>query len=457
MSLNQMRNDLHKLLNLVIAEHGVYPGDDASKEMSVYGESIPPDLLDINSAADGMLWLIGSAADQYWQCLRRLLREGEDGELEHLPQRDIQRSFWRLVCNTWLVRATVRPPSLSATVEGFIAAHRRPQEAWEVLWEINDLTTEESFTVADVEFFAFEGAAAERWRRPQGHLWREVEEAFLGRTFARATVQAGTKEKALLRGKAVIDDALNLLRVVLTGANLIPDQQLLQQRGLHYYAGISNDPKSSHAGGQRGFEPYSLGIGGELRNFLRERVADLEIAFDRRRSPKLREPILRSLLWVGSSIAREDLDDKVVDLCTALECVLSLKGDVRKAEAMAVRYMLLGIAIDEHSYVVHPLDIYHLYLLRNDIIHGSARRVCGKKDNDDLQYVALDAITRVTRVVADQPLLNRMSKVFDYIGTEAALKRVLAFVKRHASSQEAVQKVGGLAELWLADTQTRCE
>jgi Apea-like HEPN len=445
MSLEKMRTPLRELLELVVAEPGDDPGDDKRRKGPGFASTIPSDIGEVEGRT---LWLTDHAARQYRNCLRGFLSEGENGDLEHLAQRDIEKSLWRLVCETWLEREAIRPNQRAIKVDDFVSSLRRPPEGWEVLWEINDLDAEESFEVADVDFFRFEGAA------PEGHLWREVEKELLGRTFARAMVYAGSKDKALDRAKAAIDDALNILRVSLIPHRQVYDLQLLQRRGMHFYAGRTSGSFPEHSGAQWGFGPFPLEISSDLIDFLNKRNLELHLGLNKETPSRLREPILRALYWIGSSVTRQDLDDRVVDLCTALECLLGLENDKRKAEAISVRYMLMGLAAKDTSYVVHPLAIYHLYLLRNDIVHGSARRVSSKQDYKDLRYVALDAVQRISKVVADQPRINRLSRLFDHIKTEPELAHIVEFISRYSSSDQAVRDVKTLAEKWLEEVRT---
>jgi hypothetical protein len=188
-----------------------------------------------------------------------------------------------------------------------------------------------------------------------------------------------------------------------------------------------------------------------LLDFLRNRLSELAPSFEEAVSKDLRQPIFRTLLWIGSSVTRESLDDKVVDLCTGLESLLTLEGDPRKAEAIAVRYMLLGFAVDDPSYVTHPFAIYDLYKLRNKVVHGSARRVCDESAYRDLNYVALDAVNRTMKLVSNASNLKRQSDLFDYLESRPHLERAKAFLDGYGKSKrESIGAIGGLLNLWLS-------
>ena len=263
---------------------------------------------------------------------------------------------------------------------------------------------------------------------------------------------AAAQKKALERGKAAIDDAINVFRVVIARSRFIPEHQRLQTRGLHYYVRPVSTPRSGQAGAQLGFRAIELGVSGDLLEFINEWSQKYYIAFNVSTPAKLREPIARTLTWIGSSAARENYDDRIVDLCTALESLLSMKHDPRKAEAIALRYMLLGFAVGEVGYVTHPFAIYKIYLMRNDIVHGTDRLVCDNEDYKSLLYVALDAVDRMLKFVTAYPSCNTLSKIFDRIRSLEALQEITSFIETFPAPQEsAALLIGELVKLWHSE------
>lgn len=452
MALIESRELLLELLNAVVEEPGHDPRPDGEEEEKepVRGGSIPSDLPGPVPAPDGMLWLAGHAADLYFRCRRRLQIEGEDGELEHLSPQAIEQILWRLTCEVWITRTALDALGRSAKVDAFIEAHRHPQEEWEVLWEIEDLTIKGTIDIAGVEFFPFVGAASDRWMRPEGHVLRPLfDEKLIGKAFARVVVRAGTKQKALERSRSTIDDAIGILRVALLKAIGVHRLQRLQRIGTSYYAARLSDTESRLVGAERGFEPHPLGIEGELLDLLRSRVAEFNTAFDERHPAELREPLFRSLIWIGSSVSRESADDKVVDLCTALEC-LFLDADDRggKAAAIAARYRLVGIALGEASFVSPP-ELYGLYQMRNNILHGSSRRECGQAEHGILEIIAQDAFDLIRTLIEQQPQIRSMRDLYAHIQTDSALSRIQAYLGRQPEGTQGKQQMEELLKSWM--------
>src|SRR5207248_1756810 len=105
---------------------------------------------------------------------------------------------------------------------------------------------------------------------------------------------------------------------------------------------------------------------------------------------RLGERFLRALEWIGTSMTRESSDDKVVDLITAIECVLDPTTGGSKAEAVTLRSMLLAAAAGSELH--NPVLLYRFYLVRNQIVHGSERGLASEGDYLFLRRAALDIV-----------------------------------------------------------------
>jgi len=124
----------------------------------------------------------------------------------------------------------------------------------------------------------------------------------------------------------------------------------------------------------------------------------------------IREHLVRGLEWIGGSITREDEDDKIVDLCTALETLLATKQDAKKGEHIALRMMLLHMHLGQPFF--NPAEVLSIYEKRSEVIHGSRRRICTGSDyrttrmitieifRNVLTYIRKNSITRHSRFIA---------------------------------------------------------
>jgi hypothetical protein len=438
------------LLALVLEETPYQQSESA--DLNVYAEFVPNDLLNEESdASDRILRLHPDTAKLYFECLHGLKSASHDGDLEHFTVREVRQLLWRFVSESWLMRESLDREATLGRVEEFVSSVTKPQQDWEILWEIELLELTEAVKVGDVEFIRLSEDLVTEWARPKNHPWSEIDQTLIGRAFARTIARAGTNEKALDRAVPLIDDALNILRVAISKGGFVPAFQRLQRRGLYYYALPGGNPTGSHAGARANSLATSLGIQGELREVVMSELDSWELVLGDELPAPIREPIHRALIAIGQSMTRTDVDTKILDLCSALEAIFSTEKEPLKAQRIAIRYMLTGLALDDPSYVTHPLEIYDLYLKRNQIIHGSARRVCTDKDYSDLLYVAKDSIRRVLAVAKNEPSLAELNDLFRHIEKLESLQTVFEFLQDYPTSKDGAAKdVRKLTDWWLA-------
>ncbi len=125
----------------------------------------------------------------------------------------------------------------------------------------------------------------------------------------------------------------------------------------------------------------------------------------------LRDALFRSIEWVGVSLTRENYDHRIVDLFTAMEAVLTTKGDGKKGEAIAIRLMLLSMVLNK--VFVDPQWVLALYELRSRVIHGAALGVSGENDVARLRILAERVLLGVIELDGTH---GKFSRPIDLIG-----------------------------------------
>jgi hypothetical protein len=235
-------------------------------------------------------------------------------------------------------------------IQSFLEALRKPVRQFEML-AINGLDIPEGeIQAGDVVFFRFE-KTTELWGQATNPVRQWLDEHLVGRTVASVQVEAGSLDRAVEHAVGSIDTALNLLPVSMTSYRMrIRDWQLLARRGREYAVRSADETRSARSGWQLRFDSVEILLAGPLLPVTREALAVHQPIFDATISGKLGARLVRALEWIGTSISRERDDDKVVDLCTALETMLTVESDPRKAEAVALRTVLLSIALDTSFY-----------------------------------------------------------------------------------------------------------
>ena len=369
--------------------------------------------------------LTGLHADLYMRT-RHLLEQDEG--VEHLNSNTLQEALSDFVCGLYSSPSS-NSGYLRQRVNEFVETVARPLMQYEVAFSIDHITFgTKIFTLGEVQFQEFTEDLARDW----GFLDTvERDDAFLNRALGKAmglvTVYAGSREKAVERCRQLFDRALNTFRVCCSSLVLgaFNDESLLQSRG-ELYMTRNKSQGWLGTGWHRNFSPLPLHLNEAAAITIAESISRLQPLYNETISGSLRDALLRCLEWTGTSTTREQYDHKIVDLSTALESVLTTRSDGRKGEAIALRYMLLSIAVNESF--LHPGDLYRLYELRSRVVHGSGVGVCRKADYYTLRSAAHNTISYTIAFCATQESINRPHDLIRLLESPDRLQAAVAWL-----------------------------
>lgn len=367
--------------------------------------------------------------NHYWDCVGCLEAEQECGDLEHYFTFQVRDALWEAVSEAWLLRREGNP-SIERIIDSFIANNRAPFGEWTVLWEIDWLTVEESLPVGDVTLFVLGLANLESLGLSRANFFGDHYRRLVGQTFARVVVRAGTRENAVSRARPIIDDSLDLLRAGLSRNMWIVKDQVRFRRGQWLFAHRVDDPQgvvATHAFEERPVEIEAVGIIRDQLDLCMGRWRELLTA---NAVTKLSGQVHLALTLVGRSTVQSNPDLALLDLCMAMESVLSGVGDRRKGEALVVRSLLLGIYVDDATYELEPLNLYEAYRTRNKLIHGSAARQFSAQDVDPLRYAVDEMIDRVIQVAARDSTIRTPESLFNALERPEYVARARRMIYR---------------------------
>jgi hypothetical protein len=344
------------------------------------------------------------------------------------------------------------PGKLRRRVDGFIRELGRPLETYEVMFHVKFLETPgESIVLNDVTFQKLTLEVANEWEYGTiNDLMKEMFDSAIGQSVGVVTVKAGNPEKAAERAQIKLDRALNVLRVQVASfrATRIWDRQLQQQRG-QFRTIRRLGPKKTlvSTGGSQICTPISLELTGRLAESTKEGIRRLDPLYDGSISIRLRDAILRSIEWIGTSITRNNCDQEIVDLCTALEAVLAGRNDPKKGEAIALRSMLLSLSLGKSFF--DPIPILQLYETRSRIIHGAELDICGRTECDWLRTVTEEVISNAIQLASSKDGLARPIQLFRHIGSAELLQGAISWLEDNA--REPAQDILTYAQSKLAE------
>jgi hypothetical protein len=360
-----------------------------------------------------------------------LLRLSAEKDMEHLTVRDIDTELWGLVCELFVRREEYRNDTARLqAIRRFLARLQKPWQEYEVIAAIHDLDLRvRVLDIVGVRLCTLSRQAAADWGLGGSPRLNDFAQDLVGRTTAFTVVKAGSPGRAVERARIEIDDALNTLRFALAGSILanIPDAAMLFRRGEASAVKARSSGRIELINWRRGFKPMGFEVHRRTADSVRRYLEPINALVEGQTPGKLRSRLLRALHWIGTSITRESHDDKIIDLCTALETLLTSRSDERKAEAVALRSILLAATLGQAF--SDPFPVYQLYERRSEIVHGSALRVCGQKDYAHLLWIATTIATQFAELAGRNSSITTHAKLIAAIERPDLLSQVIAWLE----------------------------
>ena len=424
------RSKIDSLVRAVIAGEG----GDVSEGQGPYALIMTPGYPSggADSSSQG-LSLFGETVILFQQARAALVADSAVEHLTHAALRDALASFvLSLDADRGEIRGNRRR---SERIDQFVAEIARPLSPYEVAFKIDGVVfnDDDCLTVGEVEFRNFSAVIADGWDlEATSDQSIFTIEKFIDRPVGIVTVRAGTLEKALERAEEVLDRALHVLRTSIGyfRPSLIYDDQLRQARG-HLRIIRQLEPETRvWRGWRRRTEVFDTEISGMLLDSTKDFIGQLQPLYDGSIDCSLRDALLRSLEWIGTSITRENYDHKVVDLCTALEAILTTKSDARKGEALALRVMLLSMALG--TGFRFPGQLHQLYELRSNVVHGAKLGECGRNDYLTLRSIAEESVLNVIKLSDAQGPFSRPHDVIAHLETRDRLEKAASLLDQFA-------------------------
>jgi hypothetical protein len=363
-----------------------------------------PDDVNRSDVEHGFI-LIKSKEDysHYRHCLG-LLR-GEDS-LNYISSSELDKELWHFYCELYCDPTSfVNDSSIKAALNSLLDRLNKPLIEYEVLISLEKhlRLNGRSIELAGVKFVEMNDAEILAWgiSKDSTLFHQKFYEIVAGHAVALILEQCHGTDKAVENAKIKLNTALNVLRVTLLLDHdprivdwRIHDNQMLFGADEQYAVREKGDSSSASIGFQSGFRSWEFIVDDVYSRQITESKQIVDSLFiPINAQNKIYERMRRALEWIGGSVIRERLDDKIVDICTALETLLATKQDRRKGEAIALRMMLLYSRLNKSFF--DPMKLLEIYEKRSDIVHGSERDICLDSDYKVSQWMALDVLTNV--------------------------------------------------------------
>lgn len=390
------------------------------------------------------LYIDGEGVNLYLGALDALEK---DRICEHIDRNMIDKELASLAYDLLQDQAGMRNGSVyQQRLKRFFLAITGPLFTYEIVFSLEGITNfpAEPLTIDSVVFQEFSQELTRINSQSENTFQRQIEE-FIGKPVSIVAIEAGSTEKAVSRAREQCTRALNTLRFcIVTSHNYwaVRDRELLHRLGERWLIRqILPETSQWYPGWKIGFRSIEREISersGEMIQLLLQRINPL---YDGSISPKLRDRLLRSIQWISTSITRESYDDKVIDLCTAMETILTSRDDPKKGEAIAIRSMLLSMTpprnrdtlrlnwlmgVDTPArWSIPPETIYKLYGKRSEIIHGSSLGICAERDYTTLRLQAANIVLSIVELITSETQITRLKHLFDFLESREWLEEAV--------------------------------
>ena len=387
------------------------------------------------------LYIDKEGVDLYSSALDALEK---DRVCEHIDRRTIDTELARLAYDLLQEQQKMKNRNVyKERLRLFFSEITRPLAAFEVIFKLEGIKkfSSEPLIIGNVAFREFSQELAGINGQCESIYRKKIEE-FIGQPVSIVKVEAGSTQKAVERAREYCGQALNTLKFCIFVPNrfwAIQDIELLQRLGEDYLIRKINPETSPLAyGWKRGFRRLDRDISERSDEMIRLLLQRLTPLYDGSIPPKLRDRLLRSIQWISTSITRESYDDKVIDLCTAMETMLTTRDDQKKGEAITIRSMLLAMTPPENGNTIHlnwlmgvstserwyipPKTIYGLYGKRSEIVHGSSLGICVNSDYTTLRLQAANIVLSIVELVRSETRITQLKHLFEFLESRERLK-----------------------------------
>jgi hypothetical protein len=372
---------------------------------------------------------------------------------QHTSSRDLVRALWEL-CGEIASNPTTYQArgELRRRLNTFVRELKKPLKLYQVVYKLDNLALGNGrFSLGDVQFFTMTDEELIRWgvSREQPLLSNLFNE-FSNHPVATVEVSAADNARAFETGLEQTLIGLDLLRLAAVRARIsrLDDEMFLWRLNGEWLA-KQIEPLSPYPtqGWRRTMRPLLIDMTEHIRQGLVPEYSSLQAIANAELPVEIHNHITRAIRWMSNSVTREQLDDKVVGLCTALEIMLlpGYEGGW-KGQIIDLRHRLLGGNWE-------PGGILQLYELRSKIVHGGALNVSRYLDYWYLLVMCFEALQRLTKLAERNPQAQTLEDLIGIIETEERLQNFIHQFQMGIFRGKQANKVKQAAKRRLKDLQ----
>lgn len=389
-------------------------------------------------------------AEMYFRALGEISRELVPQHVGHSEANDALWALFREVaansaryCHTG---------ALKRRLDKFTEEVKSPLYPFEVAYSIGNLDLGgQVFSIGPVRFFTMDDSEATLWGLTEDNpVASHMRADIMHHPVAAVEVQATDDRRALETGLARVISSMDLLRFAgVIGVISAFDDRLFLWRlnGRSITRQIRPNQPSITYHWEHRFRPVIAEMGSHIKKGLDPELSSLQAIANGELPDGISRHLERAINWISSSITRERPDDKIVDLCTALETLLlpNYRGG-QKGQMIALRHRLIGGDWN-------PIGVLTLYDLRSDIIHGSVLNVSQYLDYWHLLVICFVTLDKLVNLAKRNPAVQNLKDLVGIVETQDNLKRVISFLDIGMLGGKKAREIKSLARKRLEQVQ----
>lgn len=406
-------------------------------------DRIPEDLLtdEMKASEHTSLVLDDNEAERYYRTFELLRNESE---LEYLSDKELKDRLWRFECEVFASLSEYKRDlgKFNQKVDEFISGLIRPFVEYEVLIPVDYFRVgDHEIHLADCLIRHFTEEQLLEWGFAEHEMWRESLHFYADKTAIVLRESGNNLDAVIHRARRRAELVLHALRVGLSHRHFTPDRQLRFHLSSHTVLREADKPKitrGSHVSAGRWqldyFKEHDKSLVSYADDVLKKSTT-FKDEFKRR--------IDRAIHWLGIAIEQDDYDQRVAQICTAMESLLCGKDEARKGEPIAYRTALLATLTGDGF--MHPAEVLWVYNLRSTVVHGSGIEVVGEAEYYRLLDAARDALKSYIELIQTNDFKNNKA-LTRHLESSPEAKQLLKWLDEHEETEEIVELRTALRE-----------
>jgi len=406
----------------------------------------------LNSQTDAPIWDIAlvwnpELREKFWQAMIELQKELVPS---HIDAQTLYGKLWQLFREVALNKAYFQSEgNLQSKTLDFSNEVKKPLMTFDVIYEIMHFSVgKRHFTLGSVEVFELTAD----YLQSLGFKKSDISNKWEGKTVARVQVEASEIGNAIASGETIVKSVLNTLRLAVRKELLSKSYEYMFLWELGSSIAIPKvkpeDGTQWAIGGNRNVSPLTIDLGESVAKSLGDDNIWKHI-LDNKLPEDIQMRVMRAKEWISHAITEDNLDYKLVNLCTALEILLlPNRKKEPKGWVMALRQVLIG---QGSGYI--PTVILHLYEKRCDIIHGGYLGIVTHSDYWHSLICCLQVLERIVRLSQKYPHIQELETLLGVIENKETLEKFIRYCELGMYEGKGINRIKKAAEELLKKYQ----